>query len=244
MTNLFKKFLGKNFLPPPWFTGFCVAKIWNSGWALISMFNSGTNKHCLSSKTEFSPSKMLWLAKFISSIIIQSPFFIAVNNTPSTHLNFTLLSLVGNWLPTKSIISVCSLRLILWIFLLIFLAKFCTIVVFPIPGLPSINIGFLINMPLIIFNTLYFRVSVSKINSWQSLLFSLLSIIILLLCFLFKIKSLTPKLFSSSINTNCSSILFFVVNLFKIDSFNFDNNSGTKDSFKYSPSIIVICIAW
>ena len=152
-------------------------------------------------------------------MIIQSPFFIAVNKTPSIHLNLALLSLVGNWLPTKSIISVCSLKLTLCIFLFNFLAKFCTMVVLPIPGLPSINIGFLINIPRIIFNKLCFNVSVSKINSCISLLvFSSCSICIraLSLCFLFKINSLIPKYFSLSIKIRLSLSKFFKENFLRI----------------------------
>jgi len=87
---------------------------------------------------------MLYYAKFISSIRNQYPFLIAYNKTPSHQLNFissSSLFAMGYSDPSKSIMSVCSLKLTLINVFPVYFAKFSTKDVFPTPGGPSISTG-------------------------------------------------------------------------------------------------------
>ena len=58
---------------------------------------------------EFRPSSTVWVAMFSSSSKIQAPCFIAWISTPSAHEKAELFD-DGTSEPSKSIMSVCSLR--------------------------------------------------------------------------------------------------------------------------------------
>ena len=77
------------------------------------LFNSGIKISARWSRHAFKPSKTDWVAKFNSSNKIQYPDFIAAKRGPSCHSkHIELFPSEGKSLPIKSLISVCSDKLI------------------------------------------------------------------------------------------------------------------------------------
>jgi len=120
IVNLFYK-AGESSLLPTSLPGFIVAMIVNPTVAVISSPSCSYSTRLLSaSKTELSRSRMLSLAKFISSIKSTPPHFIAVIRGPSFHssrlpvVGFVAISsddsaedfVIGRMAPTKSETSV------------------------------------------------------------------------------------------------------------------------------------------
>ena len=114
LTNLLRNDLGKFFLSPPSLGGFCVANILVVSESIEKvLFNSGIKISARWSRHAFKPSKTDWVAKFNSSSKIQYPDFIAAKRGPSCHSkHIELFPSEGKSLPIKSLISVCSDKLI------------------------------------------------------------------------------------------------------------------------------------
>ena len=141
--NRFRNDFGNPFLPPPSCTGFCAAKTRNVGGHRNVSPSSGTKISARWSNAAFKPSSTGCGAKLSSSKRTQSPRFKALRKAPSAHRNSPASPpSAGKSAPSKSIMSVCSLRLTRVRRCPAAFARALIKEVLPTPGEPSSRIGF------------------------------------------------------------------------------------------------------
>ena len=141
--NRLRNDFGNPFLPPPSCTGFCAAKTRNVGGHRKVSPSSGTKISARWSNAAFKPSNTGCGAKLSSSKRTQSPRFKALKNAPSAHRNSPASPpSFGKSAPSKSIMSVCSLRLTRVRRCPAAFARALIKEVLPTPGEPSSKMGF------------------------------------------------------------------------------------------------------
>ena len=140
--NRLRKDFGRPLRPPPSCTGFCAAKTRNVGGHRNVSPSSGTNTSARWSSAAFRPSRTGCGARLSSSSNTQSPFLSAAKNAPSAHRNSPAAPpSAGKSAPSRSIMSVCSLRLMRTRLCPAALASADTRLVLPTPGEPSRRMG-------------------------------------------------------------------------------------------------------